>query len=148
MRTRDYRFPLLLAVFAAAGLGPLASCPAPLSAAAPENKFEDWAQFHFSGGVVSATGIKDNGAFTVVPLETSEARTKVAVSFALMGETSHSRSDFQIVAVDAAGNRHEPKDQSKASAGGNGLSVVTFVLDFNLGSGKIDALLVQQRARE
>jgi len=146
MRTRAYRFLILVAVLVAGNLAALPSGPAALCSAPAEEKFEDWAQFHYSGGIVSATGIRDKGGFTVIPLESAEARTKVAVSFALIGETGHSFSDFRIIAVDVAGNRHEAKHESNASASGKGTTVVTLISDFNLASGMIDTLLVQKRA--
>jgi hypothetical protein len=51
-----------------------------------------------------------------------------------------------MVAVDAAGKRHEAKAESRVSAGGKGVVVVTLVSEFSLVSDKIDALVIRQRA--
>src|SRR5262245_40794877 len=44
-------------------------------------KWEDQTQFNFAGGVVSGTGVRDKGGFTVVMMEADKAQTKLAVSF-------------------------------------------------------------------
>ena len=49
--------------------------------------FEDFAQWKFGrGGGVHATGIKDKGGFTVVPMEAPKGHTKICLSFALNEE--------------------------------------------------------------
>jgi hypothetical protein len=71
-----------------------------------------------------------------------------AISFARNEKEKHTASDFRIIAVDLAGKRHEAKSQSGASAGGNGMVVVTLVAGFDLASDKVDALVIQPRERK
>jgi hypothetical protein len=52
------------------------------------------------------------------------------------------------MAVDLAGKRYEAKSQSGASAGGNGMVIITLVAGFDLASDKFDALVIQQRDRK
>jgi hypothetical protein len=78
-------------------------------------------------------------------MEADKAQTKLAVSFARNEKEKHTASNFRIIAVDLAGKRHEAKSQSGASAGGNGMVVVTLVAGFDLASHKVDALVIQQR---
>jgi hypothetical protein len=146
MRVNNDHFALLLAVLAAAGLClPSTSAPC-LRAAPPADKYEDLAEFLFAGGNASGTGVRDKGGFTVVTVEANKTRTKLSVSFAFKEEDKRTASDFRIVAVDAAGKRHEAKAESRVSAGGKGVMVITLVSEFNLGSDKIDALVIRQRA--
>jgi hypothetical protein len=148
MTARINRFTILLAVLTAAGLPALAGGPAYLWAGPQAEKFEDLTQFNFAGGVVSGTGVKDKGGFTVIPLEADKAQTKLAVSFALKEEEKRTLSDFRVIAVDAAGKRHEAKSQTGASASGKGVMVVTLVAGFDLASDKVDTLVIQQRERK
>jgi RNA polymerase sigma factor (sigma-70 family) len=109
--------------------------------------FEDFAQWRFGGGGgVHATGIKDKGGCTVVPMEAPKGRTKICLSFALTGERA-GVSDFRVMAVDADGKRHEAQGKGGVSAGGKGTAVITMVLEFSLGSEAIRDLVVQ-RARK
>src|SRR5262249_47657276 len=135
---------LLLVIIAAAGLCLLSTSAPCLRAAPPADKYEDLAEFHFAGGGVSGTGIRDTGGFTVVTVQADKTRTKLSVSFAFK-EEKRTADDFRIVAVDAAGKRHEAQAESRVSAGGKGVVVVTLLSEFSLGSDKIDALVIRQR---
>ena len=145
MKPTHSRFALLMAVLAAAGVHMLTERSTCLWAAPQAQKFEDLVQLNFGHYVVSGIGVKEKGGFTVVPVETGKTQTRVAVSFALKEEDNRPISDFQVVALDAAGNRHEAKDHNEASAGGNGLTVITLVSKFDLTSDKISALVLQCR---
>src|SRR5262245_15697565 len=107
MRVSNHHFALLLVIIAAAGLC-LLSTSAP-----PADKYEDLAEFHFAGGGVSGTGIRDTGGFTVVTVQADKTRTKLSVSFAFKEEEKRTADDFRIVAVDAAGKRHEAQAESR-----------------------------------
>jgi hypothetical protein len=119
--------------------------------AAPEaDKFEDLVQFNYGGGIVSGTGIKDKGGFTVVTLEavpTAPTSTKLSVSFAVKEDEQRTASDFRVIAVDANGKQKEADVENKASAGGNGATIITLVSEFSLSSDKIDSLVVQQAVK-
>ncbi|HEV3259287.1 MAG TPA: hypothetical protein VG013_20645 [Gemmataceae bacterium] len=146
MRAGNNRFAIFLAVLIAAGFQGLGGRPAYLWAAPQAGKLKDWVQLNFAGGAVSGTGVKGKGGFTIVPMEDKAiGLTKVVVSFALT-QDKRGASDFQVVAVDRAGNRHDARAQSGVSAGGKGVVVVTLVSEFNLASDKIKALVVPQRA--
>ena len=145
MKTTNSRLALLVAVLAAAGVHTLTERSICLWAAPQAQKFEDLVQLNFGHGGVSGISVKDKGGFTVVPVETGKAQTRVAVSFALKEEENRPTSDFKVIAVDAAGKRYEAKDHNEASAGGNGLTVVTLVSKFDLASDKISAWVVQHR---
>lgn len=117
--------------------------------AAPRaDTFEDLAQFNHGGGIVSGTGIRDKGGFTVVSLEAAAGSSKLAVSWAVKEEQRRTLADFRVIVVDAVGKRHHASTESKASAGGNGITVFTFVTEFNLSSDKIASLVIQQRVQE
>ncbi len=119
-----------------------------VDAAPPKvDKFEDLAQFNYGGGMVSGTGIRDKGGFTVVSLEAVAGCSKLAVSFAVKEDQRRTLSDFRVVVVDAAGKRHHASAENKVYAGGNGIMVFTYVSEFNLARDKIDSLVIQQRAR-
>jgi RNA polymerase sigma factor (sigma-70 family) len=109
-----------------------------------QEKFEDFAQFKFGGGGVSATGIRGKGGFTVVPLEAVAGGSKLCVSLAVKEEQQLSAEDFRVVAVDAAGKRYPPTAEPGVSAGGNGITVITVVTEFNLSMDKIDSLVIQR----
>ena len=144
MRVSNHRFALPLVIIAAAGLCLLSTSAPCLRAEPPADKYEDLAEFHFAGGV-SGTGIRDKGGFTVVTVQADKTRTKLSVSFAFKEEEKRTADDFRIVAVDAAGKRHEAQAESRVSAGGQGVVVVTLLSEFSLGSDKIDALVIRQR---
>jgi hypothetical protein len=146
MRVNNHRLVLLLVIFAATGICmPSTSSPC-LWAGPPADKYEDLAEFKFTGGSASGTGVRDKGGFTVVTVEADKTRTKLSVSFAFKGEENRTAADFRVVAVDAAGKRHEAKAESRVSAGGKGVVVITLVSEFSLVSDKIDALVIRQRA--
>jgi hypothetical protein len=147
MRASNYGLFFVVAVLTTVAFSALPNRSTDLWAASQAETFEDLAQFHFGGGVVSATGIKNKGGFTVVPVKVAEARTTLSVSFALKEEELRSL-DFRVIAVDAAGRRTDASAESKASAGGNGIAVVTLVSEFKLSKDKIDSLIIQQRARK
>jgi hypothetical protein len=135
---------LLVAILTAIGFQALPIRSTQLRAAQTED-FEDVAQLKFTGAIVSGTGIRGKGGFTVVSVEMTEARTRLSVSFAVKDEEQ--RKDFRVIAVDSDGNRTEASEESKAAAGGNGIVVVTLVSAFELGRHKIDSLLIQQRPK-
>jgi hypothetical protein len=147
MRASKYCFAYLLALLAAAGWQ-LTSHSNPLWAAPQADKFEDLVQFNYPGGILSGTGIKDKGGFTVVTVEAVKGRIKLSVSFARKEEEKRTPTDFRVLAVDATGKRHEARTENKAGAGGNGIMVITLVSEFNLSNDKIDSLVIQQRVRD
>jgi hypothetical protein len=148
MRASKCGFLLLLAALATTCLQALPGRSSQLLAVPPADKFEDLAQFNYGGGTVSGTGVRDKGGFTVVAMQAAAGRSKLSVSFAVKEEQQHTLSDFRVAVTDAAGKRHEPSVESKASAGGNGIMLFTFVLEFNLTSDKINSLVIQQRTKE
>jgi hypothetical protein len=147
MRANMCCFAVLLAVLSAAGFQTLPDHSNQLKAAPQAGKFEDLAQFKNSGGIVSGTGIRDKGGFTVVPMKATAGRSKLAVSLAVEEDPQGNGSDYRVVAVDGAGKRHYASVENYASAGGNGITVITVVSEFNLTMEKVDSLVIQQRAK-
>jgi hypothetical protein len=145
MRVNSHCLVLLWVVIAATAIcmGPTSSPY--LWATPPADKYEDLVELNFAGGIASGTGVRDKGGFTVVTVAADKTRTKLSVSFAFKEEENRTASDFQIVAVDAGGKRHEAKAETRVSAGGKGIVVVTLVAEFSLVSDKIDALVIRQR---
>jgi hypothetical protein len=148
MSAKNRIIAFLLAVLAVAGFQAMPHCSIQLWAAPQADKFEDLAQFNYGGGGVSGTGIRDKGGFTVVSMEAVAGRSKLSVSFAVKEDQQRTLSDFRVAVVDAAGKRHQASVENKVSAGGNGIEIFTFVLEFNLDRDKIDSLVIQQRTRE
>jgi len=90
---------------------------------------------------------RDKGGFTVVPIvQPGKATdgTKLSVSIAVKEEEIFTR--YRVLAVDRTGQRHEPADSAGAAAGGRGVGIVTLVVEFNLPSDKIEALVIQKRS--
>jgi hypothetical protein len=146
MRTRNWCFPFLLAVLTAAGFQRLPNSSIQLQAAPQANKFEELAKFKYGGGVLG-TGIRGKGGFTVVPMDAAAGCSKFAVSFAVIEDQQLGPSDFRVVAADVTGKRQQARVESGVSAGGNGIIVITVVSEFNIGSDKIDSLVIQQRVK-
>lgn len=115
-------------------------------AAPPPVQYEDFAELNFGGGVVSATGVAGKCGFTVVPVASANAKTTLSTSFAFKDEVGLTADDFQVEVVDAAGKRVKGK-QSKASTGGNGVTIVTVVAEFAVGQNQIRTVVVQRRAK-
>ena len=147
MRAGKYGLAFLLAALAATILQTLPNRASQLHAAPLPPRFEDRAEFKYGGGGVSATGIRGKGGYTVVPLEAVAGCTKLSVSFAVKEDQKRDVSDFRILAVDGNGKRTAARAESKVSAGGDGIMIVTLVSEFNLDGDKIDSLVIQQRAR-
>src|SRR5262249_35341145 len=101
-------------------------------------EYEDFAELHFSGGGgTSATGIRDKAGFTIVPMDAPRGHTKLCLSLALKEERGKRPPEFQVIAVDAASKRYESQDKGGMSAGGNGATVITMLLDYSLSSDRI-----------
>ncbi len=111
----------------------------------PAGGFEDLAQFDYSRGGVLATGIAGTGGFTVVDMGATAGRFKVAVSFAMKDQPTP--PEFRVVAVDVNGKRIQGVPGGAVSAGGNGITVVTAVSEFDLGGAKIESLVIQKRPK-
>ncbi len=109
-------------------------------------KYEDFVELNHAGGGAAATGIRGKGGFTVVPLKSVNGRSTFVISFSVKEAELAEEPDFQVVAVDGNGKRHEAKPMS-VSAGGNGLAVVTLVPEFDLASDNIKSFVIQRRAR-
>ncbi len=109
--------------------------------------FSDFTRFNFGGGGMSATGIRDKGGFTVVPMDAPKGRTKLCVSLAVKEEQAPPPK-FRLIAVDAENKRHEPQWSNAASAGGNGTTIITMVSEFDVSIDKVRALVVQKDAQK
>ncbi len=109
-------------------------------------KYEDFAELNHGGVGAAATGIRGKGGFTVVPLKSINGSSTFAISFSVKEAELAEEPDFQVVAVDGNGKRHEAKT-TRVSAGGRGLAVVTLVAEFDLASDNIKSFVIQRRAR-
>lgn len=109
-------------------------------------KYEDFVELIHGGDAAtsSATGIREKGGFTVVPLKSAKGSSTFVISFSVKEEENV--SDFQVVAVDGNGKRHEAKP-SGVSAGGNGIAVVTLLPEFDLTSDNIKSFVIQRRVK-
>ncbi len=109
-------------------------------------KHEDFVELNHGGGIAVATGIRGKGGFTVVPLKSVNGSSTFAISFSVKEEELTNEPDFQVVAVDGNGKRHEAKTCNSVSAGGNGTAVVTLVPEFDLASENIKSFVIRRRA--
>jgi uncharacterized protein (TIGR03067 family) len=112
------------------------------------DRFVELAQFEYGGGIVSGTGIRDKGGFTVVPLEATAGHSRLAVSFAELERPQRAPAEFRVIAVDTEGNRHHPSVANMASAGGEGTTVFTIVSEFNVTPDRITLLVIQTRTQD
>jgi RNA polymerase sigma factor (sigma-70 family) len=112
-----------------------------------EGGYEDMAEWSHSGGAASATGIRDKGGFTVVPVESPKGTSKFVVSFAVKEEELAAGPGFRVLAVDVNGKRHPATSQGQVSAGGRGLAVVTLLPEFGLTGDDIRSFVIQRRLK-